>query len=905
MIRKKSKMFLLTLSALSLSFFQSNVFAEGNCNSEEYQIVEFKKLTPEDSYTYLLDEVMPKPEELKKIMPDSLTAITKENENISIPVEWYCDEKEYYDDTVYTIVFEPKFDTAVYNVEEECELPLFYVDVKAREKYKPSTLNLTGNGNEDTCYNFLRNSVGLNCASSCGVLGNLYVECSFNPLAHNSKENAWGICQWRDDRLSKLQSRYPNSWKTLDSQLNFLVDEFNGADYSGPKTLSYLRGRADDSNGAQEAAQYFAQYFERCASSTYASRKNWAVKFYNDRKVAHDPFGYLDSCSGGEGVVNISGWVADWDDPGAALSVHVYVGGPAGSGAPGYAITADKYRSDVNDAYPGIGNNHGFEDRIAVSPRGNQKLYIYGLNVGGGENILIGEVNVTINEPVHKYFLDINGFLDGKEDGGLRDYGTCDVYINGELKADDCNDFYTSNGTWEQGSTYEIKDIKATKCHKYEGVHSGSLSGTLNSDTSVSLEFTTAHDYDVEIIETTCTVLGSKTYTCKNCGDSYTENDTELLPHDYRQEPVEATCVNPAGTKYTCKNCGYTYTEYADADWSDWSETYPEGIDEKLIESRTEYSYSDKQTKTSEKSSLSGWTQTGSETVYGSWGGWSAWQTDPIASSETVNVASEKVYRYYYFYCPVCGGREPFQGRSDCGKYTLTLSDGHVGWFTLPYSQSNPQSYSYTTAKVYTTAPDGNRWNFSKSNLNDTAIGTLDDGNGSVVIATGYRSRTRTKTIVYKYEKWGDWSDWTATAVTGSSDRQVKTRTVYRYNRTPYGKHNYDEGTISNNTITYKCVNCDETKEMPLITINDNTGILAVKLAETNKITAQGIVYGEENDITLETPGRTRISYSEIDSNRSYSFDMTELTGYTVRAYVAYTDQNGNEQVIYSEAYSR
>ena len=623
-------------------------------------------------------------------------------------------------------------------------------------------------------------------------------------------------------------------------------------------------------------------------------------------KTGRNPFAYLDAYSGGDGSIYICGWVADWDDPSAALDVHVYVGGPAGSGAPRYAITANKYRSDVNDVYPGIGNNHGFEDRIAVSPRGNQKLYIYGLNVGGGENILIGEVNVTINEPVHRYSLDVNGFLDGKEDGGLRDYGTCDVYINGELKADDCNDFYSANGTWEQGAKYEIKDIKATKCHKYEGVHSGSLSGTLNGNTSVSLEFTTAHDYDVEIIETTCTVLGSKTYTCKNCGYSYTESDTELLPHDYRQESVEATCVNPAGTKYSCENCGHTYTEYADADWSDWSETYPEGIDKKLIESRTEYSYSDKKTTTSENSSLSGWTQTGSEAVYGGWGGWSAWQTDPITSSDTVNVASEKVYRYYYFYCPVCGGREPFQGRSDCGKYTLTLSDAHVGWFALPYSQSNPQSYSYTTAKVYTTAPDGNRWNFSKRNLNDTAIGTLDDGNGAVVITTGYRSRTRTKTMVYKYEKWEKWSDWTATAVNGSSDRQVKTRTVYRYNRTPYGNHSYDEGTISNNTIIYKCVNCDEIKEMPLITMNDNFGVLAVKLAETNKITAQGIVYGKGNDVTLETPGRSRISYSETDSNRCYSFDATELTGCTIRAYVVYVDKNGTmQQVIYSDPVSR
>ena len=625
-----------------------------------------------------------------------------------------------------------------------------------------------------------------------------------------------------------------------------------------------------------------------------------------DLYKGRNPFGSLDSYSGGNGTIYISGWVADWDDPGAALGVHVYVGGPAGSGAPGYAITANKYRPDVNNVYSGIGDNHGFEDVIQVSPRGNQTLYIYGLNVGGGDNILIGTANVTINEPVHKYWLDINGMLDGKEDGGLKNYGTCDVYINGELKADDCNDFYSTNGTWEQGSTYEIKDIKATKCHKYEGVYSGSLSGTLNDNISVSLKFTTAHDYEVKTVKTTCTVLGYKTYTCKNCGDTYTKKDTELLPHDYQKEDIKATCVNPAGIKYTCKNCGYTYTEYASADWSDWSETYPEGIDEKLIESRTEYSYSDKQTTTSENSSLSGWMQTGSEPVYSEWGGWSSWQTEPITSSETVNVASEKVYRYYYFYCPVCGGREPFQGTSDCHQYTLTLSDSHVGWFTLPYSQSNPQAYSYTTAKVYTTAPDGSRWNFSKSNVNDTAIGTLDDGNGAVVITTGYRSRTRTRIgTKYYYEKWGEWSDWSATKIVESSTRLVKTRTAYRYNRTPYGEHNYEEDNISNNTITYKCVNCNKTQKMPMITINDNSGILTVKLAATNKIIAQGIIYGEESTVTLETSGRVRVAYSKVDSNRCYSFDTTKLTGCAIRAYVIYMDQNGNEQVIYSDPYVR
>lgn len=48
MTRKKSKMFLLTLSALSLSFFQSNVFAEENMDSAKYQIAEFEELTEEN-----------------------------------------------------------------------------------------------------------------------------------------------------------------------------------------------------------------------------------------------------------------------------------------------------------------------------------------------------------------------------------------------------------------------------------------------------------------------------------------------------------------------------------------------------------------------------------------------------------------------------------------------------------------------------------------------------------------------------------------------------------------------------------------------------------------------------------------------------------------------------------------
>lgn len=126
------------------------------------------------------------------------------------------------------------------------------------------------------------------------------------------------------------------------------------------------------------------------------------------------------------------------------------------------------------------------------------------------------------------------------------------------------------------------------------------------------------------------------------------------------------------------------------------------------------------------------------------YGSWSSWTTDPISGTAYTQVDTATVYRYYCFYCPVCGGREPFQGISDCHKYTLTLSDARVMWSPVPYYQSNPKGYCYTTAKYYTESlGDGLRWNFSAGNLNQTSIGTVDAaGPSAVVITRGYRSRS-------------------------------------------------------------------------------------------------------------------------------------------------------------------
>ncbi len=213
-----------------------------------------------------------------------------------------------------------------------------------------------------------------------------------------------------------------------------------------------------------------------------------------------------------------------------------------------------------------------------------------------------------------------------------------------------------------------------------------------------------------------------------------------------------------------------------------WSTTKPSGVDSSLIETKTQYRSRDKETTTSTESSLSGWTADGTVQVWGDYGAWSSWSPTAVTASDARQVETAVIYRYYYFYCPTCGGHEPFTGKSDCGKYTLSSADWHEAWFTTPYSQCAHKTFSYTSAKYYTTSlGDGQSWCFSAGNLNNTAVGTKDSGGSDVVIKNGYRSRTRSQTTVYSFYRWTAWSSWGDTKLVGDDDTQVQTRTLYRW----------------------------------------------------------------------------------------------------------------------------
>lgn len=73
--------------------------------------------------------------------------------------------------------------------------------------------------------------------------------------------------------------------------------------------------------------------------------------------------------------------------------------------------------------------------------------------------------DITGNKYMYK--LDANSLLDGKVEFAGHDYGSFDVYINGQKIADDVSNF---DRVYPYGTEYEFKDLKGTVGHHYSGV---------------------------------------------------------------------------------------------------------------------------------------------------------------------------------------------------------------------------------------------------------------------------------------------------------------------------------------------------------------------------------------------------------------------------------------------------
>lgn len=193
--------------------------------------------------------------------------------------------------------------------------------------------------------------------------------------------------------------------------------------------------------------------------------------------------------------------------------------------------------------------------------------------------------------------------------------------------------------------------------------------------------------------------------------------------------------------------------------WGDWSDWQTEAVtpgDTVEAESKVQYSYRDKETTTASTAELSGWTQSGAATTYGSWSAWSGWSLTAQTASEVKGVETRQVY-YYFHYCNGSGNIAP----------STSYSYGKYGPHTL---------YSTTKLKVDRTSSTGYTISDGEAKC-EKGCGSYYYGG----VKTQYRYRTRTKTVTYSFWRWGEWSEYTDTPVIATDNKQVQSRTMYRY----------------------------------------------------------------------------------------------------------------------------
>ena len=128
--------------------------------------------------------------------------------------------------------------------------------------------------------------------------------------------------------------------------------------------------------------------------------------------LSHGATGSFDLVQQGPSRVRVAGWAFDRDTANPA-TLHVYVGSTLAG-----AITANGTRTDVGAAYPGYGDNHGYDTTVSFNAAGTHNVCVWALNDGtAGDNgsTQLGCRSLTINnDPVGNYEMIAPG------NGGIR-----------------------------------------------------------------------------------------------------------------------------------------------------------------------------------------------------------------------------------------------------------------------------------------------------------------------------------------------------------------------------------------------------------------------------------------------------------------------------------------------------
>ena len=293
-----------------------------------------------------------------------------------------------------------------------------------------------------------------------------------------------------------------------------------------------------------------------------------------------------------------------------------------------------------------------------------------------------------------------------------------------------------------------------------------------------------------------CTDEGLRQRTCSRCGDV----QSQAIPargHSYSTVTHPATCQEYQRIEYTCNTCGHNYSVYADELMTQWQESKPLGIDDSLIETKTQYRYSDYETKTSNSATLAGYTQIGKEWIKSGTG-----YDHYVKSWDSGYDTSHSVYSQY---------KQPsfVLTETATSKREYSGSETLVGYVYYHWCRN-----SYTAGPINRTTSktnDGTHTHFHSfvaalETFDPTTKSTASDGSVTFANASGctdshwwyyipvYEKTYTDYTAQYTFERWTDYSPWSDEPVAASDTRKVETRTLYRYVDAELGGHDWVNG---------------------------------------------------------------------------------------------------------------
>lgn len=368
--------------------------------------------------------------------------------------------------------------------------------------------------------------------------------------------------------------------------------------------------------------------------------------------------------------------------------------------------------------------------------------------------------------------------------------------------------------------------------------------------------------------------------------------------------------------------------------WSSWSTSAPPSGSE--YETKTQYSYRDKEYKYSGYSSISGYTQLSKELCSTSYGTWSV--NEPSTSTTSDSTYTTEVTKQsataQVSYCYVCSCKKWYHlnskgahNHSDGTKhYTSDLLKVYSS-VSLPNSGYTREyadgAYGYKANKTYNTGSSYKLGTVYMLTFNGSRVSSYTSGAAVTWLwQTSGKTRTIyrkvTKKYRYKHWKWGNWSSWSDSYIASSSDRETKTRTLYRYKIYPenqtisapdtinktYSKKTFNLGASAKTKLTYSCNNTS------VATVSSD-GVITLKGAGTAIITVNAAATQyykaavKKITINVTRASQTiKCAYSpEIDKYCSSTSFPLNATSTTKRVYsssnknIASVDSEGNVKV--------